>query len=929
MSERANPESRRPRAAGSPILTTVWAPSAGADPFERDFRFLLECFREVLEDLGPEGARAVPWLSDEAPVVAEGDSERLYQGYSMAFLLLNLAEENTLAHHRRRHEAEAGLGMEPGLWGHALARLKEAGLASDEIARALPEIAIEPVLTAHPTEAKRATVLEHHRELFRYLQERQHVLTPIEERENRDAVKRVLERLWRTGEIFLEKPDVASELRNVEHYLREIFPRALPGMKRRLRLAWEEAGFAADELTTGPLLSFGTWVGGDRDGHPLVTAEVTRETLADLRLQAMRVLRRQLLELAAQLSLSDRYQAPPPELLERIWTVAGQLGARGQEALDRNPEEPWRQLLNLMILRLPVDVMRSHAVKLLDHPGAYRFASELEADLIVLRDALQAVGARRLAQTEVQEALDSLRTFGFHLAKLDIRQNSVFHDKAVSQLLKAGGLDGEDFADWPESKRLDFLNAELQRMRPFSRPTRGIGPEADAVLDTYRVLAEHLAHHGPGIGSLIVSMTRSLSDLLVVYLLARETDLVVASPDGPVALLPIVPLFETIEDLQRSPGILSTFLAHPMTRRSLARLHGDRPLQQVMIGYSDSSKDGGILASQWGLYEAQIAMLQVGRELGVALQYFHGRGGTIGRGAGPTYRFLEALPPGTVSGKLRMTEQGETIAQKYSHVDQAAYNLELLAAATTEVTLLRGRRAAVPRGLSPRMRQLADWSREAYEALVQSEGFMTFYGQATPIDALELGRIGSRPARRTGKRTLADLRAIPWVFSWNQSRFYLPGWFGVGSALARLQESDAEGFAQVLEEASRWPFLTYVLSNVESSLMTADARVMRDYAGLVEDTELREQAMTQIMGEYELTRRMLHAVFPAPFAERRPRLHKTLRLREEPLRALHRQQIAELGRWRRLRAEGEASEAALLRVLMTVNAIASGLRTTG
>jgi phosphoenolpyruvate carboxylase len=913
------------------VWTTIWAPGSGEDdPFARDFRFLLECFGEILSEQGDDWAKALPWLGEQAPVhEGEEDAERLYQVYSMAFLLLNLAEENAVARYRRRSEAEQGVGMEPGLWGHALTRLKAAGLSAREIASALPEIGVEPVLTAHPTEAKRATVLEHHRDLYRHLLARNMPLTPLEERANREAVKRTLERLWRTGEIFLQKPDLGSELRNVEHYLREVFPRALPIMERRLRLAWEQAGFAPEELKARPRLTFGNWVGGDRDGHPLVTPEVTQHTLADLRLQAMLVIRRQLVELAVHLSLSDRYQAPPPALLERTWTVGGSLGARGQEALDRNVDEPWRQLLNLMILRLPVDVMRSHAVKLHDHPGAYRFATELEDDLLLLRDSLREVGAGRLADSEVQDAIDSLKTFGFHLAKLDIRQNSVFHDKAVAQLLQAGGLDGADFPEWPEARRLEFLSRELASMRPFSRPTQAIGPEADAVLGTYRVLAAHLERYGPGIGSLIVSMTRSLSDLLVVYLLARETDLVEAGPDGPRARLPIVPLFETIEDLQRSPGILGTFLAHPMTRRSLAGLHGDRPMQQVMIGYSDSSKDGGILASQWSLYEAQLAMLQIGRGQGIAVQFFHGRGGTIGRGAGPAYRFLEALPPGTVSGKLRMTEQGETIAQKYSHVDQAAYHLELLTAATTEVSLLGGKRAAARPELRNRMQQLAAWSRETYEGLVQSEGFMAFYGQATPIDALELGRIGSRPARRTGKRTLADLRAIPWVFSWNQSRFYLPGWYGVGSALARMQESDPAGFALLAEEACRWPFLTYVLTNVETSLMTADAAVMQDYAQLVEDGALRERTMARIMAEYQQTQAMVQALFKVPFDERRPRLHQTLRLRGEPLQALHHRQIAELRRWRQLRQEGGDAESALLRVLMTVNAIASGLRTTG
>lgn len=905
--------------------------------FERDFRFLLDTFRGLLEGLGEPLVRYLPWQGrppDVADVTWLQDAERLMQLYSISFSLLNQAEDSASVEARRQREAVEGIGQEPGLWGHALKRMLAAGLEPARIADELALLWVEPVLTAHPTEAKRATILEHYRDLHGLLMERIHPMTPLEDRDNRDRTGRVLERIWRTGDIFLEKPDVASELRNVLYYLREVFPSAAAVTRRRLRVAWEEAGLDPATLHVMPLLSFGDWVGGDRDGHPLVTAEVTQGTLHELRLNALVGINRQLNDLAEHLSLSARLQEPPPPLVARIETLKEQLGARGLQAIERNPEEPWRQLLNLMIARLPVDVARRHALKLNEFEGSYRFADELMLDLRLLQQSLCVVGASHLGEAEVQDTLDWLRATGFHLAALDIRQNSRFHDKAVAQLLLAAGLDGTGYAEWPEERRLEFLNAELRFMRPFALSSRSIGPEADAVLGTYRVLAAHADRYGrEGLGALIVSMTRGLSDLLAVYLLARETDLVTSGPDGLACKLPIVPLFETVDDLERSAGIMAAFLAHPMTRRSMAYQVGtvgqDRPMQQVMVGYSDSTKDGGILAGQWHLYHAQEALTEVGRQASVVIRFFHGRGGTISRGAGPTYRFFDALPPGSVHGAIRMTEQGETIAQKYGNLSQAAYNLELLMASAAEVSFLKEQPAALEPDVASVMERLAVLSREAYEALIRDPGFMTFYSQATPIDAIEENRIGSRPSRRTGLRTLADLRAIPWVFSWSQSRFHLPGWFGVGTALETLKRTDPGVFETLRTRGMQWPFLAYVLTNVETSVNTADLQVMRQYAALVADAAVRERLMGVMEAEYERCRRLLQELFETPFAERRPLLHRSFELRAEPLRFLHRLQIELLREWRAFDRKGPAEDAALRRVMMSLNAIASGLRSTG
>ncbi|NJO55867.1 MAG: phosphoenolpyruvate carboxylase [Rhodospirillales bacterium] len=397
-----------------------------------------------------------------------------------------------------------------------------------------------------------------------------------------------------------------------------------------------------------------------------------------------------------------------------------------------------------------------------------------------------------------------------------------------------------------------------------------IGDEAAAVLDCYRVIAGHIDTYGAaGLGALIVSMTRSCSDLLAVYLLAREVGLLHHVNGQLACRIPVVPLFETIDDLDRSAPILAAFLAHPITQASLhANSDSDqRPTQQVMIGYSDSNKDGGLLASFWGLYRAQEAMTQVAADAGVHLRFFHGRGGTISRGAGPTHRFFDALPPGSVDGDIRMTEQGEVIAQKFANRITASHHLELASAGAFRRTLLdRGSSQRTPPELAAVMDQLAAFSRTAYRELVDAEGFVEFYSEATPIDVIELNRIGSRPARRTGKRTLADLRAIPWVFSWSQSRFYLSGWYGVGSGLARLEAENPAGFATLVtaKQQRSWPPLHYIVSNAATSVATASATLMQEYATLVEDEAIRSRIMGKIATEYQTTRRLLETLYAPP-----------------------------------------------------------------
>jgi phosphoenolpyruvate carboxylase len=898
---------------------------------ERDIAWLIGCFREVLSECGEAELSTLLTWGHPAPPPAGPLPTRAAQAFAIAFQLINLCEENAIAQQRRIVETTEGPAAERGLWGSMLANLRAEGLTDAQIAAGLSRVRVEPVLTAHPTEAKRATVLEHYRELYLLLVKAENqIWTPLEVQAIREDVKAVLERLWRTGDIFLERPDVASELRNVLHYLRRVFPAALVQLDLRLRQIWAASGgdlaLLADPEAL-PRLSFSTWVGGDRDGHPFVTAEVTAMALAELRSNALGLLRDRLTYLAARLSLSAHSQPTPAALAARLSELVAELEASGREALARNPDEPWRQFVNLLLASLPVAGEAT--------PSSYT-AADLAADLRLLDAALVEVGAIRLADAELRPLRRLLQFCGFHLATLDIRQNSAFHDRAMAQLLSAAGLEGADYPAWDEPRRRVLLDAELRSPRPFTRPELPLGEEAGAVVSCYQVLAEEVRAHGThGLGALIVSMTRGCADLLVVYLFAREVGLLVETPDGPACPLPVVPLFETIEDLEASPHILAEYLAQPMVRRSLAlqaaRRGDDELVQQVMVGYSDSNKDGGIVASLWGLHHAQRALAQVGAAAGVRLRFFHGRGGTISRGGGPTRRFIRALPPPALRGDLRMTEQGETIAQKYANRINAVYQLELLLAGVAGASLAPGNDAPLPPHLEAAMERLAVSSRQAYRTLVERESFVPFFRGATPIDAIEASRIGSRPARRTGARTISDLRAIPWVFSWSQARYFLSGWYGLGTALEDLQTADPAAFTAIQSAARSWAPLHYLVSNAATSVATADPELMSCYAELVADETVRTPVLEAILSEYTRTVRMLELLYGGPLATTRPRIHRVLSLRQEGLRRLHTQQIALLRDWRAARDQGELARAEpLLRdLLLTVNAIASGLRTTG
>lgn len=890
-----------------------------------DLVWLMSSFKSMLVSLGEtELANLLPWVNEEQSFSLQHavPDEKLAQAIGMSFELLNLVEENTATQYRRKTESLFGLEAVRGSWGETLLQWKEAGIKEKQVAELLPKIQVMPVLTAHPTEAKRVTVLSIHRELYMLLVKKENpIWSTSEKKVLQEQIITLLERWWRTGEIYLQKPSLENERKNLLHYYIHVFPEALRLTDQRLRNAWEMMDYNPDMLQWPeeyPAWQFGSWVGGDRDGHPFVTPEFTASTLRLYRQAALKMNREGLIDLASSLSISRQITPAPASFLKLIEERAKLLGAEGQKALEQNPFEPWRQFVNLILVRLDNTIEENFS---LEEGCFYRYAEELSSDLKLLRQSLIDIGAHKLAKEILFPLERKIHCFGFHLAKLDIRQNSAYHEKALSQMLEAAAFADPDYGNWTEEKRLSFLNEELQRMRPLVIVGNSCGPEADNLLAYYRELKIYSDLYGlEGIGSIIVSMTRSLSDLLVVYLFLREVGLLNSS-------LLVVPLLETIEDLQAGGEILQAFLTHPLTMKR--RKESGLDIQEVMLGYSDSNKDGGILKSRWSIYKAEKALTEIGNQCGVKLCFFHGRGGTISRGGGKIHRFLESMPPGSISGHIKMTVQGETIANQFANLLNATYNLEMFMSGTARQALHLGD-YQFEHSPYPIIDRLANFAQQKYRSLLDHPGFIEFYNAATPIDILEQSKIGSRPARRTGKRSLSDLRSIPWVFSWSQSRFNLTGWFGMGTALQQLRKESPQDFEHMKNLVDQWPFLKYRLIQIETNLLNADPNVMKQFAQLVTDASLRSDLMKLIQEDYEKGLEQIEHLMNRPTTERRLTRMENIKVRGRALALLHDIQIKSIKEWRSLKeSDPQAADQLLLKLLLLVNALSGGLKGTG
>ena len=850
------------------------------------------------------------------------ESRGVLKAFASYFKLVNLAEERERVRvlRRREREAKGSGGPVTETIEAAVRELRDSGVPQAELAALVDRLLIQPVFTAHPTEAKRRTMLTklaRIAELLRALDPE--TRTPEEERTALETLREELVSLWQTEETRAYRPDAMDEVRNGLYY----FETTLYDLAPEVAASLERAVARHYPGTRVPdrFLRFASWIGGDRDGNPTITVATTEQALRAHHELALRLLRRGIERLHGHLSTTERLGVDAA-LLQSLERDALAFPDEAVNAEERYRKQPYRQKLRYVYRKLGATLEASARPWRADHalePGVYREASELVADLRLLQASLSAHRGARLAAGRLGTLVRQAEIFGFHLASLDLRQTSERHTSAIAEVLGRYGI-ATDYAGMSEDERAELVTREILAGRPFAPHRLDFSPETNETLDLFRLVRRAHERVGPlAVESYVVSMTRGPSDLLAVLLMARDA--------GVSDRLDIVPLFETVADLHRAPETLERLFANPAYGRHLEARGG---AQTVMVGYSDSNKDGGYLTANWELHLAQRTIAAVCTRHGVRLTLFHGRGGTVGRGGGPTNRAILAQPPESLGGRLRFTEQGESVTNRYADPALARRHLEQLVHA---VLVAAGRR---PTGTPSRggawehaMNELSPVAERAYRALVHERPELPRYLQAaTPIQEIDRLNLGSRPARRSAASGLADLRAIPWVFAWTQSRVGLPGWYGLGSALAGWAGDDASRWALVATMYREWTFFKTLVDNAQLALRGADLLIARVYATLAAEPE-RAAVYPQLEGEYRRTESALcRLTGQKDLLDEAPWLQRSIRVRNPYIDPMNYVQVALL---RRLRSSPDAPEAEEIQdaIRLSVNGVAAGLRSTG
>jgi phosphoenolpyruvate carboxylase len=854
--------------------------------------------------------------------MSTAETVRIVRAYSYFSHLANIAEDQNNIRQMRAQNSAGNVGT----LARTLAHAREAGISAHQLHQFFGTAQVSPVLTAHPTEVRRKSTIDREMEIAGLLDRRERMhLTSEEFEASEEQLRRAVLTLWQTNLLRRTKLTVLDEVANGLSFYDYTFLHEVPRLHCALedRLHAEDAPddkHAREELAS--FLRMGSWIGGDRDGNPFVTAEVMRGTL---RLQSTRVLRFYLEELhalGAELSLA----AHLADVSEELRTLA-------EHSPDRSPHrsgEPYRLAVSGIYARLAATALKlgvetSRAP--VGEAAPYADAREFKADLDILDRSLIANNSRVIAHGRLRSLRRAADCFGFHLASLDIRQNSAVHERSIAELVDAA-TPGTSYLALGEDARIALLAGELRSTRPLASPFVKYSEETLSELAVFRAAAEAHARFGADvIPHCIISMCEGVSDMLEVAVLLKEAGLV--DPSGRSAIN-IVPLFETIEDLQASAAIMDRLLSLHDYRR-LVDSRG--AMQEVMLGYSDSNKDGGFVTSGWELYKAEIGLVDVFERHHVRLRLFHGRGGSVGRGGGPSYDAILAQPGGAVNGQIRITEQGEIISSKYSNAEVGRNNLEILAAATLEASLLQPRHSAPSAEYLETMEQLSALAFKAYRELVyETEGFVDYFWASTVITEISTLNIGSRPASRKKTRAIEDLRAIPWVFSWAQCRLMLPGWYGFGSAVeVWLFEHPDKGMAFLQELYREWPFFRTLLSNMDMVLAKSSIAIASRYAELVPDAELRENIFGRIRREWHSSiETLLDIMGHGRLLQGNPLLERSIRNRFPYLDPLNHVQVELLKEHRKELADGEGADEQVLRgIQLTINGISAGLRNSG
>jgi phosphoenolpyruvate carboxylase len=880
---------------------------------------------EVVRGRSPE---LEPLLTGAQEACGPELEARSLQVLGMWLQLLSVAEQNAAMRRRRQIEAERGYEALRGTLVQVVGSAASAGTSADELRQLVGRLRTRPVLTAHPTEAKRVTVLEKHRRIYRLLVDLESPRwTPRERAALVRAVRNEIELLLLTGELRLEKPTVEQEVYWALHFFNETLFEAVPALHDKLERALAQV-FPGQSFEVPTFFQFGSWVGGDRDGNPFVTNEVTRRSLAEYRLAALRRYRQRIADLIRFLSVSERAAPVSGEFRERLDRILAASGD-GPGIAARNPGEVFRQYLSCVLRRLDRTLETAVEYRLEPAEGGYAAAEELIADIRLLERAL-AEAAPALAPALVRPVRREVEIFRFSTVRLDVRENTARLHQALGDLWRAGNDPAAEPPDPQSPEWARWVQAELARPRREAIDLATLPPDGAETLGMFRMVAELREKlDREAFGSFILSMTHSVSDVLGAYLMAKEGGLFPDTLGVERCTLPIVPLFETIDDLRAAPAIMRELLSVPVVRRSVREQGG---VQEVMIGYSDSNKDGGFFAANWELYKAQVKLTRLGGELGVPIAFFHGRGGSVSRGGAPTGRAIAAQPAGSINGRLRITEQGEVVSFKYANRGTAAYQIELLASSVLEHSLKSEReQALVPVGeFDEAMEAIAGASMAAYRRFVDNPHLLPYYQAASPLEEISKLNLGSRPARRFGARTLADLRAIPWVFAWTQNRHFVPGWFGLGAGLATFMEVRGDRGEALLRRMFRDSRLfRLIIDEVEKTLALVDLGLAREFAALHPDPAVREPIFVEVLEEYERTvAAVLRVSEGQGIAARFPRFLRKLGRRLPAINQASRFQVRLLRRYRGSTDEDERSET-LQALLLSINCAAAGFGATG
>jgi len=894
-------------------------------------RELLNCVEKIREMSKELRAAYTPELFREFMETIRGLTpdirHQVIRAFAIYFQLVNIAEQNHRIRRKRDYEREAGDTVQPGSIESAIRDLKERNVPAGEVAQMLDTISLELVMTAHPTEATRRAVLDIHKRIAEDVMQFDNPTLTYREREKlREKLLNEVLTLWQTDELRERKPTVLDEVRNGLYYFHETLFDVLPDVYEELERCLDKY-YPERKWHLPTYLRFGSWIGGDRDGNPSVTAEVTWKTLQMQRALVLHKYEQRLRELMRLLSFSTTIVSVTDELRESIEADRRRIRLHTVEPWT-NEKEPYRVKLTFMMQKLHnlnLDAYR-------ETDQAYRCAEELTADLQIIDRSLRHHFADYVADTHLKKLIRQVELFGFHLMTLDVRQHSKEHENAMAEILKLARIT-DRYSEMGEEEKIELLHRLLGDPRPLLHENADLSEATEECLTVFRTIYRAQREFGRNcITSYLISMTQGVSDLLEVMVFAKETGLFVRHADGTIeCTLQPVPLFETIDDLHAAPEILRKLLGLPLYRETLRAMDD---LHEVMLGYSDSNKDGGMVTANWELRVALNELTKTANEFGVRLKFFHGRGGALGRGGMPLNRSILAQPPHTIGGGIKITEQGEVLSSRYSMKGIAYRSLEQATSAlVTSAYLARhpDKEHVLERQWEAAMRTISETALRKYQDLVfRDPDFLTFFKESTPLAEIGELNIGSRPAKRRNSERFEDLRAIPWVFAWTQSRYLLPAWYAAGTAFKTYVGDDPAKLEELRTMYREYSFFQTLIDNLQMALAKADLVIAKEYASMISDETIRNRIFSQIEEEYRCTREMILAITgQKEILDNVPVIQESVRLRNpyvDPLSYLQVQLLKEL---RALRAEGKDDPNLLREVLLTINGIAAGLRNTG